>query len=78
MSRAKAACLARDCLAISAAYIAVFQMRTKLTQRVDSRVERQQYNCNGLHWGLCPDLLDIPRLVRHYMNWLVLDNHMHD
>ncbi len=51
--------------------------RVKLTQRVDSRVERQQSNCNGLHWGLCPDLFDIPRLVCEHMNWLVLDNHMH-
>ena len=46
----------------------------KLTQRVDSRVECQQSNCNGLHWGLCPDLFNIPRLVCHYTNWLVLDN----
>ena len=26
--------------------------RVELTQRVDSRVERQQSDCNGLHWGL--------------------------
>ena len=26
--------------------------RVEVTQRVNSRVERQQSNCNGLHWGL--------------------------